>query len=70
MVDIKDWEKVLKETKLNKQKGIVVFNEKGTITKGEKILLETKKKIEEAKKTGYIRIYEKPLTKKTIEMDF
>ena len=56
MVDIKDWEKVLKETKLNKQKGIIVFNEKGTITKGKKILLETKKKIEKAKKT--------------IEMDF
>jgi len=36
---------------------------KGIITKGEKILLETKKKIEEAKKRGYIRIYEHPITK-------
>ena len=43
---------------------------KGTITKGEKILLKTKKKIEKAKKTGYIRIHEKPLIKKSIEMDF
>jgi len=42
---------------------------KGTITKGEKILLEAKKKVEKAKKTGYIRIYEKPITK-SIKMDF
>jgi hypothetical protein len=42
---------------------------KGTITKGEKILLEAKKRIEEGKKTGYIRIYERPITK-SIKMDF
>jgi len=35
----------------------------GTITPGEKVLLETKKKIEEAKKRGYIRIYEHPIIK-------
>ena len=44
--------------------------ENGTITKGEEILLGTKKKIEKAKKTGYIRIYEKYLTKKSIKINF
>ncbi len=43
---------------------------KGTITKGEKVLLEVKKRIEEGKKRGVLRFYEKSLTKKPIQMDF
>jgi len=41
---------------------------KGTITKGKKISLETKK-LKKLKKTGYIRIYEKPITK-SIKINF
>jgi len=79
MVNTKDWDRILKESEESKKRGIVIFEnekledklKKGTITKGEKILLETKKRIEEGKKTGYIRIYERPITKSIkIKMDF
>jgi len=43
---------------------------KGTITKGEKILLKTKKQIEEDKKRGYMRFCENSITQKTLKMDF
>ena len=52
MVDIKEWERILKEAEEDKKRGIVIFEskkskdklKKGTITKGEKILLDTKNK--------------------------
>ena len=43
---------------------------KGTITKGEKILLETKKKIKEEEKKGIIYFEENSFRKKTIQMNF
>ena len=42
----------------------------GTITPGERILLETKKKIEEEKKRGIVYFEENSHLKKTIKMDF
>ena len=41
-----------------------------TITPGEKVLLETKKKIEEAKKRGVVYFEENKITKKSIKMNF
>jgi len=43
---------------------------KGTITKGEKILLDTKKRIEEEEKKGIVYFKESSITKKPLKMDF
>ncbi len=41
-----------------------------TITPGEKVLLETKKKIEEAKKKGVVYFEENKIAKKSMNMNF
>ena len=42
----------------------------GTITPGEKVLLQAKKRIEEGKKKGVLRFYENSNLKKPFKMDF
>jgi hypothetical protein len=42
----------------------------GTITPGEKVLLQAKKRIEEGKKRGVIVFYENSNLKNPIKMDF
>ena len=76
MVDTKDWDRILKESEESKKRGIVIFeNEKskdkfnGYKSFGDMFVGEARKKIEKAKKNGYIRIYERPITK-SIKMDF